>query len=129
MSDLITPRKEVVAGHFAPEPFKNYAWAELEQFRPWIDGVCFNPACSEVFDKNRDWQVYCCTACETAGTNEARKWGHKMAMPLLIHRMGKYAADGTAQKALTTAARRYVTRVQSEWLADRGRRIEGVNKS
>ena len=125
MTMHLAPSKDMLAARFEPESFRTYAWAELSDYTPWIEGVCFNPACSATFEKTRDWQVYCCTRCKQIAETEMRKWGHKMALPLLIHRMGKYADNGSAQKALVTTARRYVTHVQSEWLADRNFRIGG----
>ena len=109
------------------ENFRSYAWAELADSPPWKEGICFNPGCCAEFEKARDWQIYCSVRCQQLAHQEDRKYGAKMALPLLIHRMGKYAEDGTAQKALVTVARRYVTHVQSEWRADRQARMTGGN--
>lgn len=108
-----------VARHILPESFASFAHAELQAAPPWVSGVCFNPACGADFTPRRDWQIYCCTACERAGVAELRRWGHRMALPLLVWRLGKYEARDGAVKDVTRAARRYVTQAQSAWLADR----------
>ena len=53
-----------------------------------------------------------------------RAWGHRMALPLLIHRTGKYEKNDEAVRALNRSARRYVTQAQSAWLLDRQNRRE-----
>lgn len=111
-----------VARHNEPEKFQVYAASELLTAPPWREGICFLPECSRSFTPARSWQMYCCTACERAGTAEMRKWGHRMALPLLTWRMGKYEQQDTGIRDLTRAARRYVTHAQSAWLEDRNRR-------
>jgi len=108
----------------APEAFRDFAHQELALSTPWQDGICFNPSCGRAFNPTRRWQVYCCTACERAGTTEMRKWGHKMALPLLVWRMGKYEQHDEKTRALVKAARRHITHVQSAWLADRQYRAQ-----
>lgn len=112
--------------HIEPERFQTFAAGELAAAPPWQPGICFNPACSAPFVLEREWQVYCCDKCAATGANEMRKWGHKMALPLLVWRTGKYMENGSAEADLARAARRYVTRLQSAWLADRNRRMEGT---
>jgi hypothetical protein len=114
-----------VAPHFAPESFLDAAHAELTLAAPWTEGVCFNPACSRPFTPVRSWQIYCCAACKNTGTQEMRSWGHKMALPLLVHRVGKYQRGDADVVNVTRAARRYVTQVQSAWLKDREARRQG----
>lgn len=108
-----------VARHSAPEDFRTFAHQELAVYTPWQKGVCFNPSCGARFAPTRDWQMYCSTACERAGTAELRKWGHRMALAALIWRMGKYERNDAGIRDLTRAARRHITHVQSAWLADR----------
>ena len=55
-----------------------------------------------------------------------RRWGHRMALPLLVHRLGKYERRDGDIIEVTRAARRYVTQAQSLWLADRARRRQEV---
>lgn len=107
-----------VARHFDPEPFRVFAAAELLAVPPWVPGVCFNAGCSAPFVPARDWQIYCCAGCETVGKAEQRRWGHRAALPLLVWRMGKYTSDGPVLDR-TNAARRYLTGLQSAWLAER----------
>lgn len=112
--------------HSEPERFQDAAFAELRIAPPWGDGICFNPGCGRPFAPGRRWQIYCGPACQAAGKAEFRKWGHKMALPLLIHRMGKYERQDAGVMNLTRAARRHVTQVQSAWLADRQARQRGA---
>lgn len=114
-----------VTRRLEPEPLTVYAYRELTAHTPWQRGICFNPGCGCGFEPRRDWQIYCSTGCERVGTAELRKWGHKMALSLLIWRMGKYPSDNSAQNDLTRVARRYVTHVQSAWLQDRAERAAG----
>lgn len=108
-----------VARHIDPEPFRVFAAAQIEASPPWERGVCFNAACSAAFTPARDWQMYCCRDCERAGVAEQRRWGHRMALPLLVWRMGKYEERDEGLRDLTRAARRYVAHAQSAWLAER----------
>lgn len=114
-----------VAPHFANESFLDAAHCELALAPPWVMGICFNPSCSRPFQAARDWQIYCCAGCKDAGTREMRKWGHKVALPLLVHRIGKYEARDRDVQNVTRAARRYVSQVQSAWLQDREARKQG----
>ena len=114
-----------MAVHVEPERFQTFAANELAAAPPWQPGICFNPACSAPFVLEREWQVYCCQSCANAGVSEQRKWGHKMALPLLVWRQGKYQPNGTPEAELAKVARRYVSQVQSAWLADRNFRIGG----
>lgn len=114
------------ARHFETERFQTFAAPELAVASPWWPGICFNPACSAPFVLEREWQIYCCPACLNAGRAEMRKYGAKMALSALTWRQFKYAKQGSAEADLARKARSHVTRVQSEWLADRNHRIEGA---
>lgn len=111
-----------VAPHTETEKFQDYAHAELAAAMPHAQGVCFLPECSASFNPTRDWQIHCCAACAQKTKSEMRTWGHKMAMALLVHRMGKYEKDDDAIRERTKIARRFTARIQSEWLRDRQRR-------
>lgn len=111
-----------VPRHFVPERFSTYAQPQLATCPPWVSGVCFNPGCGRGFQPSRDWQIYCCPACERVGTAELRAWGHRMALPLLVWRSGKYERADAGLRDLSRAARRYVGHVQSAWVADRAAR-------
>lgn len=115
-----------VARHILPERFGIYAVAELAAAPLHIAGLCFNPGCGARFDPSRVWQMYCCPACERASTAEMRAWGHRMALPLLAWRMGKYEVRDEAIRARTQAARRYISHAQSLRLADRAARAGGA---
>lgn len=119
-------RQHGVSRHFMPERFGTYAAAELAASPLHIPGQCFNPGCGARFDPSRVWQMYCCPACERASTAELRAWGHRMALPLLAWRMGKYETRDDAIRARTQAARRYISHAQSLWLADRKDRAGGI---
>ncbi len=108
-----------VARHLVPESFRTFAEAELADAPLHQPGRCFNPGCGRDFTPARDWQMYCCAACERAGTAELRVWGHRMALALLAWRMGKYETRDAAIRARTAAARRYLSQVQPAWVADR----------
>lgn len=114
-----------VARHPAPERFTSYAAPELVAAPLHVAGVCFNPSCGRQFQPQRDWQMYCCAACERASVTELRSWGHRMALPLLAWRLGKYEAQDAAIRARTNAARRYISHLQSAWLTDRLARAAG----
>jgi hypothetical protein len=107
------------------ESFQSYAHAEISVCAPWQAGVCFHPECGQHFQPRRDWQMYCCTACERAGMSELRTWGHRLAFSSLVHRVGKYEKKHDGVRALTAAARRHVSYVQSEWVRDRAARASG----
>lgn len=107
---------------FRPEPFSIYAAPQLSVCAPWERGVCFNPGCGRAFAPVRDWQVYCCVACESASVAEMRRWGHRMALPLLVWRLGKHEAKDAGLRDLARAARRYVGHAQSAWVAERAAR-------
>ncbi|WP_066706934.1 hypothetical protein [Celeribacter ethanolicus] len=116
-----TRSANAVAAHF--EPFKEFAFAQLEA-APLIEpGVCFRPECGRRFVSSRGWQIYCCAACRNADTAEARAWGHKASLPLLVHRLGNKSKD-EAIRERTKVARRYLWRLQSAWLEDRRGRGE-----
>lgn len=115
-----------VARHILPERFGIYAAAELAASPLHIPGLCFNPGCGARFDPSRVWQMYCSTACERTSTAEMRAWGHRMALPLLAWRLGKYERHDEAIRARTNAARRYISHAQSLWLADRAARAGGA---
>lgn len=129
MTLLLPATANAVARHSEPEDFRSFAHQELAAFSPWQGGICFNPSCGAAFTPRRSWQIYCCTACERAGTAELRKWGHRMALSALIWRMGKYEQHDAGIRDLTRAARRHVTHVQSAWLADRQARAAERGKS
>lgn len=111
-----TSRQTAVAPQI--EPFAEYAHRELAAAPLIAPGVCFQPECGRSFEPSMPWQIYCSRGCADASKREMRSYGHKAAMPLLVHRIGKYSTDG-AVRDRTRAARRYLTRLQSEWLKDR----------
>ncbi|WP_298491571.1 hypothetical protein [uncultured Maritimibacter sp.] len=116
-----------VARHLVTvEDFKTYAAPALEAAPLWVPGRCFNPACGCAFTPARSWQVYCSTSCERAGTAEFRRWGHRMALPLLAWRVNKYQPGDTAAGELARVARRHVTEAQSAWLRERAAAIEAA---
>lgn len=122
---LLTPANaNAGAPRFEIESFRDYANRELAAAPPWEAGVCFNPICGRRFDPARDWQIFCGPQCAAVGKAEMRMIGHKLALPSLVHRMGKYITDDPAILERTRAARRFVTRVQSLWLEDRRARME-----
>lgn len=126
MTLLHPPPGNAVPRHFTPEDFRTFAHVELAAFSPFGAGICFLPECGRRFTPRREWQIYCCTACERAGTAELRKWGHRMALSALIWRMGKYEKHDAGLRDLSRAARRHVGHVQSAWLSDRvARAAEG----
>lgn len=92
------------AGHFAPEPFRDYAWAQLQAAPPWQPGTCFHPDCGCAFAPTRPWQIYCSPACARAGEAEMRRWGHRAALPLLCWRLGKYDTANAPRRDLARAA-------------------------
>lgn len=100
------------------EGFLVYAEPELRRWQPWQPGVCDNPACGAHFAPARAWQIYCSSACQRAEVAAARRWGHRLALPSLVHRLTKYSQDEDA-RAVSLAARRYIGQVQSDWLAER----------
>ena len=115
-----------VTRHLPPEDCRTFARYELTQATPWERGVCFLPECSARFEPSRDWQLYCCKDCERKGVNEMRRWGHRLALPALVWRIGKYERDNAAVMSLTRAARRHFTQIQSAWLSDRLQRAEAA---
>jgi len=117
-------RQIALAVHTEPERFTDVAFAELAAAPPWTPGVCFNPICGKAFNPTRSWQIYCSAKCRGDADAEMRKWGHKMALPMLVHRQTKYAGGATAQGELARAARRYVTQVQTAWVNDRAARVQ-----
>lgn len=125
MSPVQSFSVNAVPRHLVPEDFKTFAHCELAAFSPWREGVCFLPECGRAFEPRRAWQIYCCAACERAGTAEMRRWGHRFALPLLVWRMGKYERHDEGLRDLARAARRHVGAVQSAWMADRQARFEG----
>ncbi len=120
------PCRDGQAAHFEIEPFRVYAEPELAVAPPWVAGVCFNPACGATFTPARDWQIYCGAPCKAVGEAELRRWGHRAALALLVWRMGKYETDGPLADR-TRAARRYITHLQSTWLAERQAGGQGGN--
>lgn len=110
---------------FEPEPWAVYAATEIDAAPCFVVGQCFRPDCSCRFTPARQWQIYCCEACRQADVREARRWGHRMAVPLLIWRMHKYSRD-PAQADLVRAARRYVTHLQSAWMESRRARVDAA---
>lgn len=110
--------------HF--EDFKTYAHNELAQAGLITPGRCFNPACGCSFEPRRSWQNYCSVACERAGSSEFRRWGHRVAMPLLVQRLTKYAPGDGADGELCRAARRFITRAQTDWVNEREAARDGI---
>ncbi len=106
------------------EKFSLAADAQLIAAPYYEHGICFRPECSARFDPSRDWQIYCCRACELASVNEFRMVGHRAALPLLIHRIGKYEKVDEAVKDRTRMSRNWISRLQSAWREDRLERRE-----
>ncbi len=125
----MTPRDGIDANasatHFAVEDFRTYAEQELAAAPYWRPGVCLRPECSASFAPKREWQVYCSDACRKADAAEFRKIGNSVALPLLLHRTAPKLTGDVAVDSRTRAARRFVWRVQSAWLADRNARGGG----
>lgn len=113
-----------VARHNLPESFRVFADRELQRATPWRRGVCFLPECGRAFEPSRDWQMYCCHACERAGVAELRRWGHRLAFSELVHRLGKYETRDAGLRDLSRAARRHISHVQTLWIQDRRDRAE-----
>jgi hypothetical protein len=124
----VQPRRNAVPRHSSVEGFQVYAHAEIAACTPWQSGVCFLPECGRQFVPRRDWQMYCCTACERAGTSEMRTWGHRLAFSSLVYRAGKYEKADAGVQGLSRAARRHVSYVQSEWIRDRSARAGRVSQ-
>jgi len=119
-----------VPRHPLIEDFRTYAWPALRAASPWRSGVCFNPDCNLPFSPRREWQIYCCSSCERASVQELRRYGHKLAMPLLVWRLGKYSRGDDAVRNLNNAARRYIGMVQTTWVQDRdARRMRSMEKA
>ncbi|MBU0642387.1 MAG: hypothetical protein KJ731_01790 [Alphaproteobacteria bacterium] len=113
-----------ISAHAVAERFEGFgevAFAQLEAAPLITPGVCFQPECGRMFEPGRGWQIYCSEACRAKGTAEARKWGHRAALPLLVHRIGSKSKD-EAVRERTRVARNFVWRLQSAWLADRVQR-------
>lgn len=113
-----------VTRHVLPEAFATYAAQELAAAPLHIVGRCFAPDCGRAFTPARAWQMYCCRDCERDAVAELRGWGHRLALPLLVWRLGKYEAQDQAVRARTTAARRYISMAQTLWLTDRRARAD-----
>lgn len=110
--------------HLSLEPFEELAFNELAAAPLWEPGRCFNPGCARRFNPSRSWQRYCGQECAKVGERELTRVGLRAALPLLAWRLHKYAAPGTPEGDLGKAARRHITRLQSEWVADRRARAE-----
>lgn len=111
-----------VAPHIDLETFCIAAQPEISAAPYFETGICFLPECSKPFEKQREWQLYCCQDCRNRGTREFRKFGHHASLPLLVHIMGKYERNEEAVMARTRAARTQVSRLQRAWMNDRQRR-------
>ncbi|KQI66952.1 hypothetical protein AN189_18010 [Loktanella sp. 3ANDIMAR09] len=111
-----------VTPHLDVEPFDVAAARELAAVPMHSPGVCFNPSCGAAFVPSRSWQTHCSAACRQVSVREFRMVGHKIAPALLAWRLHKRAPSGTPQADLCRAARRYITQVQTAWVADRDRR-------
>lgn len=115
--------------HIAPavhfEPFAGYAAEELAAAAPWAWGICFNAACGARFTPTRSWSRFCCAGCRRAFEAECRAWGARAAPGLLTHALLKRAKPASDQAATCRAARRHVTRIQSDW-RDYRRKMEAA---
>lgn len=120
------PNANAVPRHIFPQKFQVVAWDQIEAAPYWERGVCFNPGCCAKFEPRRDWQMYCSGACERAGTAEMRRWGHRLALPSLVDRMGRWIKGDDAIHARTLIARRHVTELKTAWLSERREKIEGA---
>lgn len=126
MTSAATRSEHAVARHMGLENFQTYAFGEIQDAPYWQPGICFNPACGKAFEPRRDWQMYCCKACERAGVAEMRRWGHRLALPSLVHRIGKNGKHPERIQNRTRAAQRYINQVQSAWLEERTTRAGGI---
>lgn len=113
------PLANAVARQVKPESFATACEPELGAAPLHVPGICYLPECSRCFDPARPWAKYCSPACEAKGKQEFRSWGHRLAEPMLCHRIGKYETRDPAIQDRTRAARRYVTQLQSAWSEDR----------
>lgn len=127
-------RATVVQNRVAPsnvteiEPFGVYAFNEVEALRDALvedDAlrICEFPDCSVGFKPRLSGQVYCCGACKGFDTAERRTVGLKASAALLAHRKHKYDKPHTYGAELCKTARRYLSRLQSEWMESRKVRI------
>ncbi|KPU83605.1 hypothetical protein JI58_08290 [Marinosulfonomonas sp. PRT-SC04] len=116
------------AGHLEPESFAICAEPEISSLPFWVAGECFSPNCCARFTPSRSWSRYCCDTCAEQDRREMRKWGHKAALALLVHRMHAYPKTAP-ERVLCNAARRYVRQVQSTWLRSRQARCALARKA
>ena len=125
-SGVRQPRPANAVARQAPvvESFADFAWSELAAAPMHPPGVCYLPECSRPFIPRGSWARYSCADCERQARQELRRWGLRMAEPMLAWRIGKYETTDQAIVARTRKARQYLTRLQSEWLRDRQNRME-----
>lgn len=128
MTTLTHTTGNATARHFRVEDFRTFAHSELLLAAPWQAGICFRPECGQAFEPSRDWQIYCCTSCERAGNAELRKWGNRLALPTLAHRLGidRRGPQDADLRAMSLAAGRHIRMVTTAWIEDRTARAEGV---
>lgn len=116
------------AAHFEMEPFADVAFKELAACPLIKPGVCMNPLCSQPFIPSRSWQRYCSTVCRKMDEVDMRRIGHKVAPALLAWRAGKYEKTDEKLRTLSRAGRNYVSRLSSQWFADRMQRASDRRK-
>lgn len=109
----------VGAPHIGLESFDDFAFGEIAAAPYWVPGVCFNPQCGQAFNACRPWQKYCCSPCGAQAKAEMKRWGHRFAVPLLVWRLGKYEQSDVAVRDRTSAARRYISQLQTAWVQER----------
>lgn len=119
---LTSSQEHALAVHFDCEPFASVAFQELAAHPLVAPGVCMNPICSRCFVPARAWQRYCSATCRKVDEVEMRRVGHKVAPALLAWRAGKYEKIEDDLRAVSRAGRNYVSRLSSDWWADRLRR-------
>lgn len=124
-----TTQRLLTVSDIVPEKFADAAYTEIQNAPYWTPGICFNPACSRPFTPTRPWQIHCCKSCKAATDAEMRRFGDLLALPMLVHRMGKYERDDPAILDRTRAARRFATQVQSQWWSSRQTRAEHAQAS
>jgi hypothetical protein len=108
-----------VARQGGPVAFGIFAAQELAAAPMVAHGRCEAAGCGAAFDRKRTSQKFCGASCERATVAEFRRWGHRMAPALLVWRVGKYAPRRSQEADACRAARRFLSRLQSEWLLER----------
>lgn len=116
--------EDALAVHFDPKAFRPESFIDHAglgpDFGPWMPGICFLPECGAAFQPAREWQIYCSDRCRKAAESEFRRWGHRMALALLVERLGRYQKQGDPRAFLLHGeARKYIGRCQTLWKNER----------